>query len=206
VNPNVAMLTGFMCHHDSEIAIQRGMEGAQFFAYGLGHYWRHGTHIPGRTNMWSDFKKQPASAVEKMERERKKAGMNGIGSPEQLIENFRAFEEAGVDQLIFLQQSGNYRHEHICKSMELFAKEVLPQFKEREAIREKLKQEELATFVADALGNMEKLQPMNEIPAVAAYPLTWNSMSGGNDQVVPDRRPGLSAFWQIQVGGNRSKK
>ena len=50
-----------------------------------------------------------------------------------LVKNFRALEEAGVDQMILLQQSGNYRHEHICESMELFAKEVLPQFKEREA-------------------------------------------------------------------------
>ena len=206
VNPNVAMLTGFMCHEDNETAIQRGMEGAQFFAYGLGHYWRDGEHVPGRTNMWSDFKKQPSSAVERMERERKKAGMTGIGSPKQLIENFLAFEKAGVDQLIFLQQSGNYRHEHICQSMELFAKEVLPQFKEREAIREKLKQEDLAPFVADALLNVVKPGPMCEIPAVAAYPLTWNSMSAENAQGIPDRRPGLSAFWQIQVGGNRSKK
>ena len=206
VNPNVAMLTGFMCHQDNETAMRRGMEGAQFFAYGLGHYWRDGTHVPGRTNMWADFKKQPSSAVEKMERERKKAGMRGIGTPKQLVENFRAFEEAGVDQLIFLQQSGNYRHEHICESMELFAKEVLPEFKEREAIREKLKQQQLAPFVADALRNVVKPEPMTEIPAVAAYPLTWNNMSAENNQVVPDRRPGLSAFWQIQVGGNRAKK
>ena len=78
------------------------MEGAQFFAHGLGHYWRDGTHVPGRTNLWGDFKEQPASVIEKMERERKKAGMRGIGDPKHLIENFRALEEAGVDQLILI--------------------------------------------------------------------------------------------------------
>jgi hypothetical protein len=131
------MFTGFMCDHDNETAIQRGLEGAHFFAFGLGHYWRDGTHVPGRTNMWNDFKKRPASVIENLERERKKAGMRGIGSPKLIIENFRELEDAGVDQLIFLQQSGNYHHDHICESLELFAAEVLPQFKEREAIHEK---------------------------------------------------------------------
>jgi alkanesulfonate monooxygenase SsuD/methylene tetrahydromethanopterin reductase-like flavin-dependent oxidoreductase (luciferase family) len=206
VNPNVAMLTGFMCDQDNETAIQKGMEGAQFFAHGLGHYWRDGTHVPGRTNMWDDFKEQPTSVVEKMERERKKAGMRGIGDPKQLIENFRALEEAGVDQLILLQQSGNYHHEHICKSLELFGTEVLPQFKERETIHEKVKYEELKSFIAGALNNVQKPEHMNDVPPVEAYPLMWNSMNTDNPQSIPDRRPGLSAFWQMQVGGKRSKK
>jgi len=206
VNPNVAMLTGFMCDQDNETAIQRGMEGAQFFAHGLGHYWRDGTHVPGRTNLWNDFKGQPTSVVEKMERERKKAGMRGIGDPKRLIKNFRALEDAGVDQLILLQQSGNYSHEHICKSLELFATEVLPQFKEREAIREKVKDKELEPFIFSAMDNVQKPEQMNDVPPVEAYPLMWNSMSTENPQSVPDRRPGLSAFWQMQVGGKRSKK
>ena len=116
-----------MCHKDNEIAVERGLEGAHFFAYGLSHYWRDGTHVPGRTNLWKDFKKQPLSAIEKMERDRKKAGMGGIGSPKQVIQNFCALEQSGVDQLILLQQSGNYRHEHICESLELFGKEALPE-------------------------------------------------------------------------------
>lgn len=206
VNPNVSMLTGFMCHQDPETALQQGMEGAQFFAFGLGHYWRDGIHVPGRTNLWDEFKNKPVSHLEKMERERKKAGMGGIGSPQQLIENFRALEAAGVDQLIFLQQSGSYRHEHICASMELFGKEVLPQFKEREEKRIQIKQQELAPFIAAAQRNIPPLEPMPEVPPVEAYPLMWNSMSAENLQSVPDRRPGMTAFWQMQVGGNRTKK
>jgi alkanesulfonate monooxygenase SsuD/methylene tetrahydromethanopterin reductase-like flavin-dependent oxidoreductase (luciferase family) len=206
VNPNVAMLRGFMCDHDNETAIQRGIEGAQFFAHGLGHYWRDGIHVPGRTNMWSDFKSQPASVIEKTERERKKAGMRGIGNPKQLIDNFRALEDAGVDQLILLQQSGNYQHEHICKSLELFGSEVLPQFKEREAIREKVKQEELESSIVSAMNNVQKPEQMNDVPAIEAYPLMWDSMSIENPQGIPDRRPGLSAFWQMQVSGKRPKK
>jgi len=206
VNPNVAMLSGFMCHQDNEIAIERGMEGAHFFAYGLGHYWRDGIHIPGKTNVWNDFKTQPGSAIERMERERKKAGMGGIGSPKHLIDNFRSLEDAGVDQLIFLQQSGNYEHAQICESMELFASEVLPQFKEREAIHQNEKNEKLSSFIDSAQQNVKKLEKMNEVPPVEAYLRLWNKLSTENPQSTPDRRPGITAFWQMQVGGRRHKK
>jgi alkanesulfonate monooxygenase SsuD/methylene tetrahydromethanopterin reductase-like flavin-dependent oxidoreductase (luciferase family) len=206
VNPNVAMLSGFMCNEDNATAIRQGLEGAHFFAFGLGHYWRDGVHAPGRTNMRSDFKAQPLSVIEKMERERKKAGMSGIGNPKQLIENFRALEEAGVDQLILLQQSGNYRHEHICASLELFGAEVLPQFKEREIEREKIKRDELDPFIATAQTNIEKLDNMKQSSPVEAYPLIWNKMSVENPLGTPDRRPGMTDFWQMQVGGKRSNK
>jgi len=206
VNPNIAMLTGFMCDRDSNTAMQRGLEGAHFFAFGLSHYWRDGTHVPGQTNMWSDFKTKPASVIDQMERERKKAGMSGIGSPKQLIENFSALEDNGVDQLILLQQSGNYRHEHICESLELFGAEVLPQFKEREIIREKIKQEELHPFIANAQSNVKKPENMKDIPPVEAYPLMWNKISSENPLSTPDRRPGMTAFWQTQVGGKRTNK
>jgi len=206
VNPNVAMLTGFMCNMDNETAIKRGYEGSQFFAFGLGHYWRDGIHIPGRTNLWSDFKQRPKSFVESMERQRKKAGMGGIGSPKNIIENFCTLENAGVDQLILLQQSGNYRHEYICESLELFADQVLPQFKEREAKREQIKRDELAQFIDDANSRVQTLENIKEVPPVEAYPLMWERESTENPQQAPDRRPGMTAFWQMQVGGKRSKK
>ena len=206
VNPNVAMLTGFMCHQDNETAINRGHEGAQFFAFGLGHYWRDGTHIPGRTNLWNDFKQRPVSTIEKMERERKKAGMGGIGSPKHLIKNFCALEEAGVDQLILLQQCGNYRHEYICESLELFASQVLPQFKDRQAKLEQVKRDRLAPFIDDAQHQIQKLENMKEVPQIEAYPLIWNQKNTENPQGAPDRRPGMTAFWQMQVGGKGSKK
>lgn len=205
VNPNVAMLSGFMCHEDHDTAIRLGQEGAQFFAFGLGHYWRDGIHIPGRSDLWNEFKKRPASADHKMERDRKKAGMGGIGSPKHLIENFRALENAGVDQLILLQQCGSYRHEDICQSLELFAAEVLPPFREREIKRQKEKQEELAPYVAAAQRNILTPEPMQEVPPVEAYPLLWEKLSAGHPQGAPDRRPGMTAFWQMQVGGKRPK-
>ncbi len=205
VNPNVAMLSGFMCHRDNDIAVERGLEGSQFFAYGLGHYWRDGTHVPGQTNLWAEFQKKPKSFVDAMERQRKKAGMGGIGSPENIINNFRALEDAGVDQLILLHQSGNYKHEEICESLELFAEKVLPQFKERDEKRDITKREDLDVFVEKALEKAPELEQMENIPQVEAFPLLWEKKSAETPQQVPDRRPGMSALWQMQVGGNRKK-
>jgi hypothetical protein len=206
VNPNVATLTGFMCHEDHDVAMMRGQEGAQFFAFGLGHYWRDGTHFPGRTNLWSDFQKRPLSVDQKIERQRKKAGMGGIGSPRQLIENFRALETVGVDQLILLHQCGDYKHEHICSSLELFAAEVLPEFKEREAARAKSRQEELAPFIEEANRKARAPEDMPDVAPVEAYPIMWKKLSSETPQNTPDRRPGMTAFWQAQVGGKRRKK
>ena len=35
VNPNVAMVTGFMCHEDSAVAVQRGLERFHLFGFAL---------------------------------------------------------------------------------------------------------------------------------------------------------------------------
>src|SRR5215813_9162328 len=55
VNPNIAMVTGFMCHEDSATAVELGLEGFKFFGYALAHYYITGTHTPGRTSIWEQF-------------------------------------------------------------------------------------------------------------------------------------------------------
>ena len=47
-------------------------------------------------------------------------------------EYLRRYEEAGVDQVIFTAQAGKNRHEHIMESLELFGREVLPEFNGRD--------------------------------------------------------------------------
>jgi alkanesulfonate monooxygenase SsuD/methylene tetrahydromethanopterin reductase-like flavin-dependent oxidoreductase (luciferase family) len=201
VNPNVAVLTGFMCHPDAQVARERGHEGAHFFAFGLGHYWRDGAHVPGRQKLWEDFKVKPRCGVDAAQRDRQKAGMAGIGSPSELMENFRAYEEAGVDQLILLHQCGKYRHEHILESLDLFATKVLPGFKERDAAREETKRRELEPAIEAALRRMPPLDPPQQVSAVEAYPRLWARNGSGADGITPDRRPGMAALWQMQVGG-----
>ena len=103
VNPNIAMVTGFSCHHDEAEARRRGEDGFRFFGYGLAHHYIFGSHKPGRTNIWERFEKARPGLPE--------AGSSrGIGTPQQLREHLRSFEETGVDQVIFIQQGGRNRH------------------------------------------------------------------------------------------------
>jgi hypothetical protein len=94
----------------------------------------------------------------------------GIGTPEDMRQHLRAFQAAGVDQVIFMQQAGRNRHEHICQSLELFAAEVMPEFKAEVAAREEKKARELAPFIEAALARKTWMKPLadHEIPVVKA--------------------------------------
>src|SRR5207302_6881320 len=65
-------------------------------------------------------------------------------------------EEAGVDQVIFISQTGKTRHEHICESLETFAREVLPEFAERDGAGRRAREERLAPAIAAALARDRK--------------------------------------------------
>jgi len=56
VNANIAMVTSFSLHQDREEAINRGLEGFEFFGYGLGALYGFGEHKPGRTNLFKQFR------------------------------------------------------------------------------------------------------------------------------------------------------
>ncbi|MGH9295558.1 MAG: LLM class flavin-dependent oxidoreductase, partial [Acidimicrobiales bacterium] len=58
VNPNVAVVLPFMLDRDETRAIDKGLDGAHFFAYSLGHYYIYGSHRPGRTDVWKEFEER----------------------------------------------------------------------------------------------------------------------------------------------------
>ena len=95
----------------------------------------------------------------------------GIGTPDELREHLQGFAEAGVDQVVFIQQGGRNRHEHICESLELFAEKVMPFFKTGEEERERKKQAELAPYIKKALERKQLMPPLpdDEIPELLAY-------------------------------------
>jgi len=165
VNPQIAITIPMMCHPSEDEAIARGLDGAHFFGYSLGHYYIFGSQKPARTDIWREFQErrslfgfdrqiaartgQPLGATLM---ERGLGALRGaIGTPEQIRELLRGYEEVGVDQVIFVSQAGNNRHDHICESMELFAREVMPGFAERHDAHEKAKAERLAPSVEAAL-------------------------------------------------------
>jgi alkanesulfonate monooxygenase SsuD/methylene tetrahydromethanopterin reductase-like flavin-dependent oxidoreductase (luciferase family) len=168
VNANLACVSTFMCHRDEDEALRRGLEGANFFGYSLAHYYVFGRHRPGVTDVWSEYQRRraeqgydpeavqaAAANVERLGAKVVQGGIGGlrgaVGTPAQIRDFLRRYEECGVDQLIFVSQSGKNRHEHIMESLELFGREVLPEFQERDARAEREKARRMAPIVEWAL-------------------------------------------------------
>ncbi len=171
VNANIAMVSNFSVHPDRAEAIRRGQEGFEFFSYAINALVAHDA-VPGHSSLFADFQKARArqdeeiiAAVEMSQR-----NVSGIGTPADIRDHIRGFQDAGVDQVIFLQQAGRNRHEHICESLELFAAEVMGDFKAEVAAREAKKAADLAPWIAAAMARKPYMQPLTqaEVPVVKA--------------------------------------
>jgi alkanesulfonate monooxygenase SsuD/methylene tetrahydromethanopterin reductase-like flavin-dependent oxidoreductase (luciferase family) len=171
VNANLAMVSSFSVHRDRAGAIRRGHEGFEFFGYALNALVAKDC-VPGRTNLWGDYLAQRSNRTEAMIDALQKVGANssGIGTPDDMRKHLETFQDSGVDQVIFLQQAGRNRHDHICESLELFAAEVMPAFNAQAAAREARKAEELVPHIAAALKRKAWMKPLadDEIPVVKA--------------------------------------
>lgn len=171
VNANIAMVSSFSVHADRAEAIRRGQEGFEFFAFAIGAQVTR-DQTPGRTKLWEAFQEVRQSSTEEIVRTAAfdPDYASGIGTPEDLSKHIGEFEDAGVDQIIFLQQAGFNRHDHICEALNLFADEVLPGFKARVEEKERRKAEELAPYIEAALARKKYMQPLadDEIPVIRA--------------------------------------
>ena len=183
VNANVAIVLPLLCDRDEERAIERGLDGAHFFGYSLGHYYLFGSHVPGKTDVWSEFERRraefgfsrPVAAQTgatlgaRLFQEGFGALRGAIGTPDQIRALLQGYQEAGVDQVIFVSQAGRNRHPDICESLELFASEVMGEFVDGREEREARKAERLADAVAAALARREppRAAPATTVPAAA---------------------------------------
>ena len=187
VNANLACVTSFFCHEDEAEAVRRGAEGVNFIGYSLGHYYVFGRHVPGSGDLWADYRARRAAqgydpeaiALAAANEERLGAksvaqgtsGLRGaMGTPHQVRNYFRRYEECGVDQLILSCAAGRNRHEHIMETLELLGREILPEFVERDADRQAQKAKRLAPIIEAVLARKPTsdhppLDPDYEIPA-----------------------------------------
>jgi alkanesulfonate monooxygenase SsuD/methylene tetrahydromethanopterin reductase-like flavin-dependent oxidoreductase (luciferase family) len=137
INPNIALVSMFMCAPTDEEARAKA-DGATFFQFCLRFYntadrKRPG---PGEVDMWVEYGKWKAANADAAE----KALSGGlIGSPETLRRKLRKFESSQIDQVILLNQAGRNTHKDICDSLELFAEEVMPEFHANIAAHEEWK-------------------------------------------------------------------
>src|SRR6202161_392049 len=138
-NCNIAMVSYFMCAETDEEARRRA-DGVTFFQFSLA--WYSGSRNrerppPGTVNLWDEYEKWKRENPE-LEHRALTGGL--IGSPETIRRKLRRFQSSHVDQIILLNQAGKNKHEHICESLELFAKEVMPEFVGHEADHQAWKQ------------------------------------------------------------------
>jgi alkanesulfonate monooxygenase SsuD/methylene tetrahydromethanopterin reductase-like flavin-dependent oxidoreductase (luciferase family) len=138
-NCNIAMVSYFMCAKTDEEARKRA-EGITFFQFALAFYSGSRNReraAPGTVSMWEEYLKWKKANPEAQERALR-GGL--IGSPETIRNKLKKFETSKVDSIILLNQAGKNTHEHICESLELFAKEVMPEFHAKEPEHQAWKQ------------------------------------------------------------------
>src|SRR3954451_7265784 len=205
VNPNVAVVLPMMVHPDEATAIERGIDGAHFFGYSLAHYYALGDHHPGRTSIWDEFQQRrddtgfarsvitadQAPLGLKIMQEGLGSLRGAIGTPDQVRDLLRRYEDAGIDEVIFVSQAGRNRHEHICEAIELLADQVLPEFRERAPAREDEKTRRLAGAAEAALARRAPAREAD--PAYTISPSAGGTAAGGAAAAPANGRRSLDA-------------
>ncbi len=154
-NPNIALVSGFMCCETEEEAFEKA-DGWTFFQFTLRFYSKHGPIEPGSVSLWEQYLEWKDT---EQGRKQRRSGL--IGSPETLRRKLRKFEESNIDQVILLNQAGNNKHEDICASLELFASEVMPEFHAREPEHQEWKRAVLAGEIALDAVDVDAFRPRN---------------------------------------------
>jgi hypothetical protein len=181
--------------------MRRGLEGANFFGYSLAHYYVFGRHRPGVTDVWEEF---PARRAEhgydlkpsSRPRRTRIASARKLWNRGQLVcvapsvrpnsyaITYGRFEDCGRRPGDLLLQAGKNRHEHIMEALELFGREVLPEFKERDEKRTAEKEARLEPVIEQVLAR----KPAEDHPPLPAddyaFPAIPRAMADrfGNDQ------------------------
>jgi len=150
MNPALVTVGNLFCAPTDDEAAAKGLPGAQYFGFVFG--WTHGPVKHGRDNVYREFrtKLQQGSDTEKEPEDESaralyRAGRRGlfIGSPDYIRGNLRQYEQAHMDAVLFFIQCGDRKHSDILESLELFAREVMPEFKDRHHMHQKWRAQQL---------------------------------------------------------------
>ena len=145
INPAVFTFTIGLAAPTDELAEQRAREGVEFFGFGLTGGSMAGVGDPDH-HLWDafqDFKAgrgdirvgAPGVPPMMVELGSRFADIPGIlmAGPERTLEFARQIEATHADGLLLNQQFGHTEHEHLMESLEIWGRQVLPEFREREA-------------------------------------------------------------------------
>ena len=117
--------------------------------------------MPGSISLWEEYQKWRES--DEGQSVRRNRGL--IGSPETLRTRLRKFEESHVDQVILINQAGKNSHDDITRSLDLFAREVMPEFQGRDGEHQEWKKAVLAGEI-----ELERIDPSDLTPVSLQSP------------------------------------
>ena len=129
VNDQVAALCIVHCGEDGEEARRvGGPEGAWFVQMAENLYapWA-GREVPDSYKFAVDAIQ--TERVDKTAQDHLDSGAFAMGTPDEIIEVMKKYQEAGVDQVLCFVQPGNLPHTKIMDSIKLMGKHVIPYFK-----------------------------------------------------------------------------
>lgn len=166
VNPSMLTTVPTLVHEDAETARARGAEGVDFLGYGMNHFrlegdysYEHGRGVYESFERERESNEQSAGAsaaaamgASPSDSADLDALMKGaVGGINEVRDFMCAYEEAGLDLVLLQMQLGRTSHEHICESMELFAREIMPEFEERHEAQQRRKFDRLQPAIDRAL-------------------------------------------------------
>jgi len=125
VNNNIMAVTNMICMEDREKAFEAAVTSGMNYYTSLQMHWLDNIPKPPNFPVWPDIIPEPT--VEQM-KQAVEVGMVVVGDPDDCAKAIRKWEEIGADQLTFSPTTNNLSSEVIVASMELFGKEVIPQF------------------------------------------------------------------------------
>ena len=154
INPAVFTFTIGLLAPTDELADQRAREGVEFFGFGLtgGAMARIDDPEHHLWDAFEDFKagrgdiRQDAGTPPMLlEMGARFADLPGtmMCGPQRAREFTRQIEATHADGLLLNQQFGSTRHEHLMESLEIWATEVIPEFREREAEHQAWRKQQL---------------------------------------------------------------
>lgn len=182
VTANIMAVAPTMVAKTEEEAIARGLDGAQFMGFGITNsYGIDGWDENFQRDLYEQFLREredkgfsrklaarSMTALSARPAEGDQKSLRGaVGSVAQVREYMERYEQSGMDLLMIQSQLGRNKHEDICESMELFAKEIMPAFLERDEKHQKEKAKRLAPAIDRALERKAKL-PVAGLPKEAA--------------------------------------
>lgn len=145
INPVVFTFAHGLLAPTDELADERAREGVEFFGFGLTGGHMFGVSDP-HFHLWDaftefkegrgDIRARAASVPQKMiDIGSRFADVPGVlmSGPERARRFVAAIEKTHVDGLLLNQHFGHTAHEHLMESIEIFATEVIPEFRERDA-------------------------------------------------------------------------